>query len=48
MTKKSFKNKHQQEWEWEETPELKEALKKLHASKISELESKAPDYGVGK
>lgn len=46
--KKSFKNKHQQEWEWEETPETIEALKKLHAHRISKLESEAPDYGVGK
>ena len=30
MGKKSFKNKHAQEWTWEETPETIEALKKLH------------------
>tara|TARA_B100000035_G_C20859913_1_gene491381 strand:- start:109 stop:258 length:150 start_codon:yes stop_codon:yes gene_type:complete len=37
-------------WEWEETPEVKEAIKKLHSNSkiISELELKAPDYGVGK
>jgi hypothetical protein len=39
-------------WEWEETPETIEALKKLQETerknKFSELELKAPDYGVGK
>ncbi len=30
MSKKSFKNKHQQEWEWEETPETKAAIAALH------------------
>tara|TARA_B100000035_G_C20880031_1_gene500131 strand:- start:679 stop:819 length:141 start_codon:yes stop_codon:yes gene_type:complete len=34
-------------WEWEETPEAKAAIAKLHKT-ISELEKKAPDYGVGK
>tara|TARA_B100000073_G_scaffold274896_1_gene234864 strand:- start:1391 stop:1537 length:147 start_codon:yes stop_codon:yes gene_type:complete len=48
MVKKEKKNSKGDTFEWEETPELKEALKKLHASKISELEAKAPDYGVGK
>ncbi len=51
MTKKKFKktdNKGREEtWEREETPESKEALRKLHKS-IAELELKAPDYGVGK
>ena len=40
-------------WEWEETPEAKAAIEKLHATKrlhddIRKLELKAPDYGVGK
>ena len=49
MSKKSFKNKHQQQWEWEETPEVIEAVKKLHAEIQSNLErTAAPDYGVGK
>ncbi len=30
MSKKSFKNKHQQQWEWEETPETKAAIAALH------------------
>jgi hypothetical protein len=47
MSKKSFKNKHKQEWEWEETPETRAALKKLHDG-IRKLEENAPDYGVGK
>tara|TARA_B100001094_G_scaffold20838_1_gene17591 strand:- start:1245 stop:1382 length:138 start_codon:yes stop_codon:yes gene_type:complete len=45
MTKKTFtqkkKNpKHSNEWQWEETPEVIEAIRKL--------EEQAPDYGVGK
>ena len=32
---------------WEETPEAKAAIAKLHKT-IYELELKAPDYGVGK
>ena len=40
-------------WEWEETPEAKAAIEKLHATNrlhddIRKLELKAPDYGVGK
>ena len=34
-------------WEWEETSEVKEAIAKLHKT-IYELELNAPDYGVGK
>ncbi len=33
MTKKSFKKEkkgHGEEWEWEETSEVREALKRLH------------------
>tara|TARA_B000000609_G_C24000180_1_gene254489 strand:- start:307 stop:462 length:156 start_codon:yes stop_codon:yes gene_type:complete len=51
MTKKEFKktdSKGREEiWEWEETPEAKQAIRKLHKT-IAELELKAPDYGVGK
>jgi hypothetical protein len=36
MTKKTFKKidkkGHEETWEWEETPEVVAALKKLHAS----------------
>ena len=42
-------------WEWEETPEAKAAIAKLHQNAterlhndIRKLELKAPDYGVGK
>lgn len=36
-------------WEWEHSPEVEEALEKLHnTSDISKLESEASDYGVGK
>lgn len=37
----------EEEWSWEETPEAKAAIAKLHKT-IYELELKAPDYGVGK
>tara|TARA_B100000925_G_C21979544_1_gene461649 strand:- start:58 stop:213 length:156 start_codon:yes stop_codon:yes gene_type:complete len=51
MTKKSNnktdKKGRKETWEWEETPETIEALKKLHET-ISKLESKSSDYGVGK
>ena len=51
MTKKEFKKTdskgREETWEWEETPETKEARRKLHKT-IAELELKAPDYGVGK
>jgi len=52
MTKRTFTGKSGETWEWEETPEVTEALKKLHGSSnlsdVSKLELKAPDYGVGK
>jgi|TARA_Y100000022_G_C12957573_1_gene243187 hypothetical protein len=42
-------------WEWDETPEVKAAIAKLHRNAterlhadIRKLELKAPDYGVGK
>ena len=47
MTKRQFTNKSGETWEWEETPETAEAVRKLHET-IRELEKKAPDYGVGK
>ena len=47
MTKKQFVNSKGDTWEWEETPETKEALKKMWKH-IAELELKAPDYGEGK
>ena len=62
MTKKQFKttdNKGRESvWEWEETPEVIEAVKKLHqtvqpdfedlSEGLHKLEASAPDYGVGK
>lgn len=30
MTTRTFKDKHDNDWEWEETPETIEALKQLH------------------
>ena len=47
MTKRTYVTKSGDTFEWDETPEVKEAVKKLHKT-ISELELKAPDYGVGK
>jgi len=47
MTKKTFKSKKDAQWEYEETPETRAALKKLHDG-IRKLEEQAPDYGVGK
>ena len=38
---------HAEIWEWEETPEVVAAVAKLHKT-VSQLELKAPDYGVGK
>ena len=50
MSKRTHVTKSGDTFEWEETPEVKEAIKKLHSNQkiISELELKAPDYGVGK
>jgi|MGYP001162250142 hypothetical protein len=47
MTKKKMVNKKGDIWEYEETPETRAALKKLHDG-IRKLEEQAPDYGVGK
>ena len=30
MSKKTFKNKKNEEWGWEETPEMRAAIEKLH------------------
>lgn len=46
MTKKS-KTIGSDTWEWEETPEMTEALKRLH-NDLRKLESEADDYGIGK
>ena len=48
MTKKQIITKSGDTFEWEETEEVRKAVAKLHNQKISDLESKAPDYGVGK
>ena len=34
MTKRTFTGKGGETWEWEETPEVVEALKKLHRSVV--------------
>ena len=47
MSKKSMKNSKGDTWEYEETPEMRKAVERLHKT-IRELEKKSPDYGVGK
>ena len=47
MSKRQFVTKSGDTWEWEETPEVRKAVEKLHQT-IRELEKRAPDYGVGK
>ena len=49
MPKKEKKDSkgRKEEWSWEETPETKAAIARLHDT-ISKLELEAPDYGVGK
>ena len=34
MTKRTFTGKGGETWEWEETPEVTEALKKLHRASV--------------
>ena len=51
MSKKQFVSKKGDAWAWEETPEAREAIKRLHkdiSKSIQDLEKEAPDYGVGK
>tara|TARA_S200002703_G_scaffold41506_1_gene36037 strand:- start:251 stop:406 length:156 start_codon:yes stop_codon:yes gene_type:complete len=51
MTRKQLKkidSKGREEtWEWEETPEAKSAIEKLHKTAY-EMELKAPNYGARK
>lgn len=47
MTNKKYTTKSGDTWEWEETEEIRKAVEQLHNT-IRELETKAPDYGVGK
>ena len=48
MTTRQYTDGKGNTWEWEETPEVVAAVKKLHQTVQSNLESTAPDYGVGK
>ena len=52
MSKKQHTTKSGDTFEWEETEEVRKAVEQLHKTmrlnKISQLELKAPDYGVGK
>ena len=51
MTKRSKKNSKGDTFEWEETPEMREAVERLHQN-IRDAERKhgknSGDYGVGK
>lgn len=47
MSKKTFKNKKNDQWEYDDTPEVRAAIAKLNQD-ISKLEKTAPDYGIGK
>jgi len=49
MTERTHKDKHGNDWTWEETPEVKEALKKLHAGDYEgPLYAPHPDLKNGK
>lgn len=48
QTTKSFTNSKGDVWEWTETPELIKAINQLNTNHFSDLESQAPDYGIGK
>ena len=47
MSKKTFKNKKNDEWEYDDTPEVRAAIAKLNQD-ISKLEERAPYYGIVK
>ena len=48
MTTRQFTDSKGNTWEWEETEETRKALEKLNQQIQSNLESTAPDYGIGK
>ena len=49
MTTRTFTDKNNNEWNWEETPEVAEALKKLHAGDYQgPLYAPHPDLNNGK
>ena len=43
MTTRTFKDKHNNDWNWEETPETIEALKQLHETVKKVNERKETD-----
>lgn len=47
ITTRTFVDSKGNTWEWDETPEVREAVAQLHKT-ISRLEAECPDYGVGK
>jgi len=44
MTKKQFTGRGGETWEWEETPEVSEAVKKLHRSSVESRIQRPHDY----
>ena len=44
MTKRTFTGKGGETWEWEETPEVVEALKKLHNTSVNNRVNKPHPY----
>ncbi len=49
MTTRTFTDKNDNEWNWDETPEVKEAVRKLHAGDYEgPLYAPHPDLTNGK
>ena len=44
MTKRTFTGKGGETWEWEETPEVTEALKKLHRASVDARVKRPHNY----
>ena len=48
MTTRTFTDKNGNEWSWEETPEVIEALKEAHKDYTGPLYAPHPDFNNGK
>ena len=48
MTTRTFTDKNGNEWSWEETPEVVEALKEVHKDYTGPLYAPHPDLNNGK
>jgi len=44
MTLRTFIDKNGNEWEWDETPEVEERLKKLHNTSVNNRVNRSHDY----